>query len=89
MLPRSEENREKSCSVKKNIDEKDESQSEGEEIDVESFDELFPKLMEMRSKAAFLDHKGRQKLAEKVRSLSHEFLPSIIYRPMFWDGYLC
>lgn len=37
-----------------------------EEFDDEAFSELFPKLMEVRSKASCLDVDKRRKMAEKV-----------------------
>ncbi|KAM7541941.1 hypothetical protein Aperf_G00000001670 [Anoplocephala perfoliata] len=47
-------------------DEKKGMESEDEEFDDEAFIELFPKLMEMRSKAVGLDFDKRRKMAEKL-----------------------
>lgn len=47
-------------------DKKKEEESEDEEFDDEAFSELFPKLMEMRSKTLGLDFEKRRRMAEKV-----------------------
>lgn len=50
----------------KNTSDEDE---DDEDSDGEAFNELFPKLMEMRSRGASMDLEGRRKMAEKVRVL--------------------
>ncbi|VDO03176.1 unnamed protein product [Rodentolepis nana] len=49
-----------------NINEGEGQESENEEFDDEAFNELFPKLMEARSKAASLDFDKRRKMAERM-----------------------
>ena len=80
-VPEVETSKEKSNSSMEKDEEEHNRQEVVDEIDAESFDELFPKLMEMRSKAAFLDRKSRQKLAEKVSylKLSNTWASECIY----------
>ncbi|KAL5969235.1 Alpha and gamma-adaptin-binding protein p34 [Taenia solium] len=52
--------------VEKKANQKNNSDEDDEDSDGEVFNELFPKLMEMRSRGASMDLEGRRKMAEKM-----------------------
>ncbi|VDK37643.1 unnamed protein product [Taenia asiatica] len=52
--------------MEKKANQKNNSDEDDDDSDGEVFNELFPKLMEMRSRGASMDLEGRRKMAEKM-----------------------